>query len=235
MEFIIGKDGNSLKKLTQIKNIKLIILAGQAKPTPPVGPALGQYGVNLMDFCKQFNDLTKTLKTTIPISTEIRINPDKTFKISLKAPSNTYFLKIAANQLATSAASQVTGNPLGPTAVSHRTVTLKQIYEIAIIRVIFSLVLTPQGSKLAAILFDSQNQTSLSPNLATPGQNFTTHFYKPLKQTEALPQNGIPTPFFKPTVVVNTESTALSGMFKNICKNIIGSAQSLKYKIVSDL
>ena len=60
--------------------IKLQIQAGQAKPAPPVGPALGQRGVNIMDFCKKFNDKTKSLEGPIPVT--IKVYKDKSLTLS---------------------------------------------------------------------------------------------------------------------------------------------------------
>tara|TARA_B100001057_G_scaffold242567_1_gene242895 strand:- start:58 stop:480 length:423 start_codon:yes stop_codon:yes gene_type:complete len=70
--------------------LKLIIEAGQAKPAPPVGPALGQRGVNIMDFCKSFNDKTKALEGPIPCL--ITVYKDKSFTFVLKKPPVTYFI-----------------------------------------------------------------------------------------------------------------------------------------------
>mgnify|MGYP001173036914 FL=1 len=70
--------------------IKLQIEAGQAKPAPPVGPALGQRGVNIMDFCKKFNDKTKSLEGPIPVT--ITVYKDKSFTFELKQPPVTFFI-----------------------------------------------------------------------------------------------------------------------------------------------
>jgi large subunit ribosomal protein L11 len=70
--------------------IKLQIQAGQAKPAPPVGPALGQRGVNIMDFCKKFNDKTKSLEGPIPVT--IKVYKDKSFDFELKQPPVSYFI-----------------------------------------------------------------------------------------------------------------------------------------------
>jgi large subunit ribosomal protein L11 len=70
--------------------IKLQIEAGQAKPAPPVGPALGQRGVNIMDFCKKFNDKTKSLEGPIPVT--IKVYKDKSFDFELKQPPVSYFI-----------------------------------------------------------------------------------------------------------------------------------------------
>lgn len=75
--------------------IKLQIPAGQASPVPPVGPALGQYGVNIMDFCKQFNEATKDQAGLI-IPVIISIYKDKSFSFILKTPPASVLLKKAA-------------------------------------------------------------------------------------------------------------------------------------------
>lgn len=73
--------------------IKLQIPAGKANPSPPVGPALGQKGLNIMDFCKQFNDATKTLEPGMPIPVTIVAYSDRTFTFSTRLAPNTYWIK----------------------------------------------------------------------------------------------------------------------------------------------
>jgi len=75
--------------------IKLQLPAGQANPAPPVGPALGQHGLNIQDFCTRFNDATKD-KTGEIIPAEITIYEDRTFSFVLKTPPAAYLLKKAA-------------------------------------------------------------------------------------------------------------------------------------------
>ncbi|MBN2190845.1 MAG: 50S ribosomal protein L11 [Candidatus Aureabacteria bacterium] len=82
------------KKVTAI--IKLQIQAGAATPAPPVGPALGQHGVNIMDFCKQFNAATKD-KGGLVIPVVISVYQDKKFSFILKQPPASALLKKAAN------------------------------------------------------------------------------------------------------------------------------------------
>ncbi|MCL5037470.1 MAG: 50S ribosomal protein L11 [Chloroflexi bacterium] len=72
--------------------IKLQIQAGQATPAPPVGPALGQHGVNIMDFCRQYNDRTSKQKGTI-IPVEISVYEDRTFSFVTKTPPAAVLLK----------------------------------------------------------------------------------------------------------------------------------------------
>ena len=76
--------------------IKLQILAGGANPSPPVGPALGQRGLNIMDFCKAFNDKTKNIEKGSPIPVVITAYKDKTFKFITKLPPVSHYLKKAA-------------------------------------------------------------------------------------------------------------------------------------------
>ncbi|MFO7894408.1 MAG: 50S ribosomal protein L11 [Longimicrobiales bacterium] len=79
----------------QIGFIKLQIPAGQANPAPPVGPALGQHGVNIMDFCKQFNAKTQQQAGTI-IPVEITVYADRSFSFITKTPPAAILLKKAA-------------------------------------------------------------------------------------------------------------------------------------------
>ena len=76
--------------------IKLQIPAGEANPAPPVGPALGQRGLNIMDFCKVFNDKTKDLEKGAPIPVVITAYKDKTFEFVTKLPPVSFYLKKAA-------------------------------------------------------------------------------------------------------------------------------------------
>jgi large subunit ribosomal protein L11 len=76
--------------------IKLQIPAGKANPSPPVGPALGQRGLNIMQFCKDFNAATQNLEPGMPIPVVITAYADRTFTFITKTPPNTYFLKKAA-------------------------------------------------------------------------------------------------------------------------------------------
>lgn len=75
--------------------LKLQIEAGKANPAPPIGPALGQHGVNIQDFCKQFNDATKTMTGDV-VPAEITIYQDRTFTFKLKTPPASALLKKAA-------------------------------------------------------------------------------------------------------------------------------------------
>ena len=74
--------------------IKLQIKGGQANPAPPVGPALGQRGVNIMEFCKAFNDKTKSMVGK-PVPVEITVYKDKKFDFKIKSPPASFFIKEA--------------------------------------------------------------------------------------------------------------------------------------------
>jgi len=101
--------------------IKLHVTGGQANPAPPVGPALGQHGVNIMEFCKQFNALTQSqIGTTIPV--EITVYGDRSFTFITKTPPAAVLLRKAA------------GIPKGSAAPNRdkvATVSQAQIREIA--------------------------------------------------------------------------------------------------------
>ena len=76
--------------------IKLQIPAGKATPAPPVGPALGQHGVNIMEFCKSFNAHTQGQEQGVPIPTVITVYADRSFSFETKTPPASYFIKQAA-------------------------------------------------------------------------------------------------------------------------------------------
>ncbi len=79
-----------------IAQIKLYVPAGQANPAPPVGPALGQHGVNIMGFCKQFNEQTKG-REGLTLPAVITVYKDKSFDFIIKTPPSAVLIKKAAN------------------------------------------------------------------------------------------------------------------------------------------
>ena len=83
------------KKITGY--IKLQVPAGIANPSPPIGPALGQRGVNIMEFCKAFNAATQDLEKSMPIPTIITVYADRSFTFKTKTPPASFLIKRAAN------------------------------------------------------------------------------------------------------------------------------------------
>lgn len=104
--------------------IKLHVPAAQANPAPPVGPALGQHGVNIMQFCKQFNDQTKGRDGLI-LPVVISVFEDRTFTFIIKSPPSSILLKRAANLAKASGTS-------GKEIIGK--VTKKQVEEIAMLK-----------------------------------------------------------------------------------------------------
>ena len=82
------------KKITGY--VKLQVPAGSANPSPPIGPALGQRGLNIMEFCKAFNAKTQDQEKGMPIPVTITVFSDKSFTFAMKTPPASYFLKKAA-------------------------------------------------------------------------------------------------------------------------------------------
>ncbi len=108
------------KKITGY--VKLQVPAGAANPSPPIGPALGQAGLNIMEFCKNFNAKTDGLEKNMPIPTVITVYADKSFTFETKTPPASFFLKKAAklNKGSSTPGREVAGS-----------VTMAQIKEIA--------------------------------------------------------------------------------------------------------
>ena len=76
--------------------LKMQVPAGGASPSPPIGPALGQRGLNIMEFCKAFNAKTQEMEANMPIPTIVTIYEDKSFDFVIKTPPASYYLKKAA-------------------------------------------------------------------------------------------------------------------------------------------
>jgi len=102
--------------------MKLQVPAGQANPSPPVGPALGQRGINIMEFCKAFNAKTADMEPGAPCPTVITYYQDKSFTMDIKTSPASYFLKKAA---------KLTSGSKTPGRTTAGTVTLAQVREIA--------------------------------------------------------------------------------------------------------
>ena len=102
--------------------IKLQVPAGKANPSPPIGPALGQRGLNIMEFCKTFNAQTQKLEPGMPIPVVITVFSDRSFTFVTKTPPASYFLKKAAN---------LEGGSQKPGRDIAGSVTMAQVREIA--------------------------------------------------------------------------------------------------------
>lgn len=81
------------KKKEVVKVVKLQVPAGAANPSPPVGPALGQAGVAIMDFCKDFNDKTKDMEKNMPCPVIISVYADRSFDFIIKTPPASFYIK----------------------------------------------------------------------------------------------------------------------------------------------
>ncbi|WP_075218189.1 50S ribosomal protein L11 [Mongoliimonas terrestris] len=108
------------KKITGY--LKLQVKAGSATPSPPIGPALGQRGLNIMEFCKAFNAQTQGMEKGMPIPVQFTIYADRSFTFKLKTPPVSYFLKQAAG---------VTSGSKTPGKGAAGSVTRAQVREIA--------------------------------------------------------------------------------------------------------
>ena len=110
--------------------IKLQVPAGQANPSPPVGPALGQHGVNIMEFCKAFNAKSADMEPRAPCPTVITYYQDKSFTMDIKTPPASYYLKKAAGLKPVGKRNRPRGAE-NPGRETVATVTAKQVREIA--------------------------------------------------------------------------------------------------------
>ena len=105
--------------------IKLQVPAGAATPSPPIGPALGQRGVNIMEFCKQFNAATQEIEKTTPLPTIITVFSDRSFTFVTKTPPATFLIKKAAG---------LTSGSKEPGKISAGTIKRSQLSEIAAVK-----------------------------------------------------------------------------------------------------
>ena len=108
------------KKITGY--IKLQVPAGAANPSPPIGPALGQRGLAIMEFCKQFNAKTKDLEQGAPIPVKITVFSDRSFTFEMRTPPASHLLKKAAG---------LSGGSKDPGRTSVGTITMAQVREVA--------------------------------------------------------------------------------------------------------
>ncbi len=112
--------------------INLQVPAGAANPSPPIGPALGQRGVNIMEFCKSFNAKTKDLEQGTPIPVKITVYSDRSFTFEMRTPPATYLIKKAAGM-------KPTGKPGSGSKAPGRdvagSITMAQLQEIAKLKI----------------------------------------------------------------------------------------------------
>jgi large subunit ribosomal protein L11 len=111
------------KKITGYINLQ--VPAGEAKPAPPIGPALGQRGVNIMEFCKAFNAGTQDIEKGTPIPTTITVYADRSFSFVTKTPPATFLIKKAMG---------IKSGSKEPSKVSAGTIKRSQLSEIATIK-----------------------------------------------------------------------------------------------------
>jgi large subunit ribosomal protein L11 len=109
--------------------IKLQVPAGQANPSPPIGPALGQRGLNIMEFCKSFNAATQGMEQGMPIPVVITAFGDKSFTFAMKTPPASFLLKRAAGLKTSKKPGSGSKEPGRGSTVAR--VTMKQVREIA--------------------------------------------------------------------------------------------------------
>ncbi|KAI0017482.1 mitochondrial 54S ribosomal protein YmL19 [Xylariomycetidae sp. FL0641] len=112
--------------------VKMIVAAGKASPSPPVGPALGSKGVKSMDFCKEFNARTQHILQDTPMPVRVTVRPDRTFHFDIRTPQTSWLLRNAAELPVSKKGKRKGASNPGHETVG--TVTLKHVYEIAKIK-----------------------------------------------------------------------------------------------------
>ena len=113
-----------------VGSLKLQIKAGQANPSPPIGPALGQRGINIMEFCKAFNARSQEMEAGSPVPVVITYYADKSFTFEMKTPPASFLLKKAAGLKPVGKRNRAKGSDK-PGRTTAGTVTAKQVREIA--------------------------------------------------------------------------------------------------------
>lgn len=122
----MASPGAAAAKKAVATTLKLLVHAGGAKPAPPVGPALGQAGVNIMAFCKEFNARTAAMRDDRPLRVKVRVFADKTYEWALRGPPSAWLIKKSAGL------ARGSDRP-GPAAAAAPvgSISLKHLYHIA--------------------------------------------------------------------------------------------------------
>ncbi|XP_013860812.1 large ribosomal subunit protein uL11m [Austrofundulus limnaeus] len=117
------KSAKATKEVIPGNIIRAIVRSGQATPGPPLGPTLGQRGIPIGQFCKEFNERTMDMKEGLPLPVRIHVKPDRTYDLKIGMPTVTYFLKQAAGITKGGTEGEIGGK-----------VSVRAVYEIALVK-----------------------------------------------------------------------------------------------------